>query len=155
MAPQQLATANAAMSSIPKEQLEQAMQVIQNQQAQTSPSDSTISVTADDDDDDDEDSVTSTTALNGYGSSTDPNVITAMYQVAEFMSRSGASGGGVTFSGFSSLPPIQLLLGDKEEDLSWDEWKQCWATGSLGATTVDMLGFERVWKEVQDSLKRM
>ena len=134
MTPQQMAAANAAMSSIPQEQLEQAMQVLQTQPPQeemTSPMSS------------------SATVKDGPGSSADPNVIAAMYQVAEYMS-SSAGGNGVTFAGFMSLPPIQLLMGEKEEDLSWAECKECWAAGSLGATTVDKKGFERVWKEVQD-----
>jgi len=134
MTPEQMAAANAAMSSIPQEQLEQAMQVLQTQAPQEEMTSPTLS---------------SAIEKDGPGSSADPNVIAAMYQAAEYMSSSGG-GVGVTFSGFMSLPPIQLLMGDKEEDLSWEECKECWAAGSLGATTVDKKGFERVWMEVKD-----
>lgn len=82
------------------------------------------------------------------GSSSDPNVINAMYNVAELMSK--PSGGGVTFQAFSSLPPITVLSGDREQDLSKQELAECWQDGSLGASLVDRAGFGRVWKEVQE-----
>ena len=85
----------------------------------------------------------------GPGSSSDSKVIDAMFQVAEFMSDSPTIG-GATFTGFYSLPIIQLLSGDREFDLSMKELKECWTDGSLGATRVDRVGFERVWKEVQE-----
>merc|ERR1740133_808383 len=85
----------------------------------------------------------------GPGSSSDSKVVDAMFQVAEFMSQPPTEG-GVTFIGFYSLPVIQLLLGDREFDLSMSELKESWADGSLGATRVDRVGFERVWNEVQE-----
>jgi hypothetical protein len=82
------------------------------------------------------------------GSSSDPNVLDAMYRVGELMSRPPS--GQVTFAAFSSLPPITSLSGDREQDLSKQELAECWSDGSLGATRVDRAGFERVWKEVQE-----
>jgi len=78
----------------------------------------------------------------------DPEVLDKMFAVAEVMSQPPS--GGVTLAGFSSLPPITLLSGDREIDLSKKELAECWADGSLGATRVDREGFERVWKEVQE-----
>eukprot|EP00536_Pseudo-nitzschia_multiseries_P012172 jgi/Psemu1/207857/e_gw1.449.6.1 len=89
------------------------------------------------------------TMITGPGSSSDSNVVDAMFRVAEFMS-SPPTEGGVTFTGFYSLPVIQLLSGDREFDLSMSELKECWADGSLGASRVDRAGFERVWNEVQE-----
>jgi hypothetical protein len=152
MTPQQISQANQVMSSLPQEQLEQAMQVLQRQQQQQS---STMTVEGIEDDDDFTTGTTST-RMNGPGSSADPMVIQSMYQVAEFMSSTTTASanndgeGGVTLAGFCSLPPIQLLMGDREEDLSWDECKECWLAGSLGATKVNLQGFQRVWNEVQD-----
>ncbi|KAL7553958.1 hypothetical protein ACHAWF_017320 [Thalassiosira exigua] len=82
------------------------------------------------------------------GSSSDPNVINAMYRVAEMMSK--PSTGGVTFQAFSTLPPITVLSGDREQDLSVQELAECWSDGSLGSARVDRDGFERVWNEVQE-----
>jgi hypothetical protein len=88
------------------------------------------------------------TRESGPGSATDPNVIDSMFRVAELMSQPPI--GGVTFYAFSTLPPIVVLSGDREEDLSKKELAECWADGSLGATRVDRQGFERVWNEVQE-----
>lgn len=82
------------------------------------------------------------------GSSSDPNVIDAMYKVAELMSKPAT--GKVTFQAFATLPPITVLSGDREQDLSKQELAECWQDGSLGATRVDRAGFERVWNEVQE-----
>lgn len=82
------------------------------------------------------------------GSSSDPNVINAMYKVGEMMSKPAT--GKVTFEAFSTLPPITVLSGDRDQDLSKQELAECWSEGSLGATRVDRAGFERVWKEVQE-----
>ena len=57
--------------------------------------------------------------------------------------------GKVTFQAFATLPPIAVLSGDRDQDLSRRELAECWSDGSLGATRVDRAGFERVWKEVQ------
>ncbi|EJK53026.1 hypothetical protein THAOC_27611 [Thalassiosira oceanica] len=81
------------------------------------------------------------------GSSSDPNVIDAMFRVAEMMSK--PNNGGVTFQAFSTLPPITTLSGPREQDLSKEELAECWSDGSLGATRVDRSGFERVWNEVR------
>lgn len=82
------------------------------------------------------------------GSSSDPNVIDSMYRVGELMSKPAT--GKVTFQAFSTLPPITVLSGDRDQDLSKQELAECWSEGSLGATRVDRAGFERVWKEVQE-----
>mmetsp|Transcript_5089 Transcript_5089/g.7782 ORF Transcript_5089/g.7782 Transcript_5089/m.7782 type:complete len:404 (-) Transcript_5089:193-1404(-) len=78
----------------------------------------------------------------------DPIVLDKMFAVAELMSQPPT--GGVTFSAFASLPPITLLSGDRDVDLSKKELKECWADGSLGASRLDRIGFERVWNEVQE-----
>lgn len=82
------------------------------------------------------------------GSSSDPNVIDAMYRVGEMMSQPPS--GQVTFQAFATLPPINTLSGEREQDLSKAELAECWADGSMGAVRVDRNGFERVWKEVQE-----
>ena len=82
------------------------------------------------------------------GSSSDPNVIDAMYKIGEMMSQPPS--GKVTFQAFATLPPITTLSGEKEQDLSRMELAECWADGSMGATRVDRTGFERVWNEVQE-----
>lgn len=79
----------------------------------------------------------------------DADVLDTLYKTAEIMS--DGLGGKVTFAGFSSIPPIALLIGnDSERDLSKKELKECWADGSLGSTRVDRVGFERVLAEVQE-----
>lgn len=79
----------------------------------------------------------------------DADVLDTLYKTAEIMS--DGLGGKVTFAGFSSIPPIALLIGnDSERDLSKKELKECWADGSLGSTRVDRVGFERVLTEVQE-----
>jgi hypothetical protein len=95
----------------------------------------------DDDDDEDEDEENEPIELN-------PEVLDAMFRVGELMSEPPE--GGVTFQAFSSIPPIAILSGNGEDDLSTKELKECWSKGSLGATRVDRKGFERVWEEVQD-----
>ena len=46
---------------------------------------------------------------------------------------------------------LTITLGrDREQDLSKMELAECWANGSMGATRVDRMGFERVWMEVQE-----
>lgn len=149
MTPQQLEEINKAMSTIPKENLDQAVEILSKQQAGKA-----VDVASSDDDDDDTESSSSGGLATGPGTSSDPNVISVMYQVAEFMSNDGEAIqngiGGVTLAGFASLPVIQMLSGSREQDLTPAELKECWANGSLGATRVDRNGFERVWKEVQD-----
>jgi len=79
----------------------------------------------------------------------DAEVLDAMFKTAELMSTPPS--GGVTFAGFSCIPPIALLVDeDTEKDLSKKELGECWADGSLGSTRVDRKGFERVWMEVQE-----
>jgi len=82
------------------------------------------------------------------GSAGDPMVIETMYRAAELMSRPPT--GGVTLQGFKTLPPITVLSGNRDEDLSPRELAECWADGALGATRVDRSGFERVWNEVRE-----
>lgn len=151
MTPQQLEEINQAMASIPKENLDQAVEILSKQQGNAVDVQSRDTI---DDDDDDTDSSSSGGMATGTGTSSDPNVISVMYQVAEFMSNDGEAIqkgiGGVTLAGFASLPVIQMLSGSREQDLTPAELKECWANGSLGATRVDRNGFERVWKEVQD-----
>lgn len=76
-------------------------------------------------------------------------ILDTLYKTAELMSY--PPDGKVTLAGFSTIPPIALLIGDdKGEDLSKKELRECWADASLGATRVDRAGFERVWIEVQE-----
>ncbi|KAL3934043.1 MAG: hypothetical protein SGARI_003557 [Bacillariaceae sp.] len=141
MSPEEMERVNSAMKDIPQEQMAAAAEALKNQGAARSTD--VIDATTEEDNQGDKEMYT------GPGSSSDSKVIDAMFQVAEFMSDPPAEG-GVTFAGFSSLPIIQLLSGDREFDLSQSELKECWADGSLGATRVDRSGFERVWKEVQE-----
>lgn len=76
-----------------------------------------------------------------------PETLDAMFRVAQIMSV--GEGDGITFQAFVTLPPIALLSGTGEDDLSKKELSDCWNKGSLGASRVDREGFERVWREVQ------
>jgi len=136
MTPEDLERANNVMKNIPEDQMNAAVQTIKSQQSSTDAIDATVN---------DEEVPMET----GPGSSSDSEVIDAMFRVAELMSESPTDG-DVTFTGFYSLPVIQLLSGDREFDLSMSEVKECWAEGSLGATRIDRVGFERVWNEVQE-----
>lgn len=78
----------------------------------------------------------------------EPLVIDTMYRTAELMSRPPT--GGVTFQAFATLPPITVLGGTREEDLSAEELEECWTEGAKGEIRVDRAGFERVWDEVRD-----
>lgn len=82
----------------------------------------------------------------------DPKVLDAMYSVAEIMSTplDSAKQGGVSFAAFMTLPPIAVLTGNGDDDLSQKDLTESWNKGSLGATRVDRAGFERVWRLVQD-----
>lgn len=133
MSPQDVEAANSVIKNIPQEQMDAAVETIQAQQN----SNDVIDATGVDEE-----------MITGPGSSSDSDVIDAMFKVAEFMSEPQTD--GVTFTGFYSLPVIQLLSGDREFDLSMSELKECWADGSLGATRVDRAGFERVWNEIQE-----
>jgi hypothetical protein len=144
MTPKDLEAASKIMEQIPEEQLSAAVSAIKSDRSKAAVIDATMTVVADDDDR--EEKVMDT----GPGSSADGEVIDAMYRVAEYMSDPFSKGGGVTFAGFFSLPIIQLLSGDRESDLSPSEARECWADGSLGASRVDRVGFERVWNEVQE-----
>jgi hypothetical protein len=75
-------------------------------------------------------------------------ILDNLYRTAEIMSDPPT--GKVTFAGFSTIPPVALLSGNDEHDLSKKELKECWADGSLGSSRVDRVGFERVWVEVQE-----
>lgn len=139
MSPNDLEKANSFMKNIPEDQLKAAVDTIKAEKTG-----STIDATSSNDDDD-----TDVPMETGPGSSSDSNVVDAMFSVAQFMSDPPTEG-GVTFTGFYSLPVVQLLIGDREFDLSMGELKECWADGSLGATRVDRVGFGRVWSEVQE-----
>jgi len=85
-----------------------------------------------------------------------PEILDAMYRAAEIMSTPFESVGkeiapsGVTYNGFVSIPPVSLLVGNGEDDMSRQELAECWNKGSLGSTRVDRNGYERVWREIQD-----
>lgn len=129
--------AQVKMSSMSKEELEAAAEVAKKQMEQISPDMVDEAVQA----------MKEASAADA-NSSTDPNVIDAMYKVAEMMSKPPT--GKVTFQAFSVLPPIVALRGDREQDLSKSELAECWEEGSLGATRVDRAAFKRVWDEVQE-----
>mmetsp|Transcript_44073 Transcript_44073/g.51663 ORF Transcript_44073/g.51663 Transcript_44073/m.51663 type:complete len:301 (+) Transcript_44073:2-904(+) len=87
------------------------------------------------------------TPKNGpLGSSQDPAVVETMFATAQYLSTAPA--GGITLAAFRSLPPIAVLSGEREFDLSKRELEECWEYGSNGASIVDRAGFERVWDEV-------
>ena len=144
-----LEKAQEMMQSIPEDQLKKAAEQMESAvataaTAKTAMDGATVDVKAEGDNGDGE-----TEIYTGPGSSSDPAVIDAMYRVGEFMSEP-INEGGVTLAGFASLPPIQLLSGDREFDLSPSELRECWSEGAKNAFRVDRAGFERVWKEVQD-----
>eukprot|EP00985_Skeletonema_marinoi_P013654 scaffold6808_cov127-Skeletonema_marinoi.AAC.5 len=129
--------AQEKMSSMSKEELEVAAEVAKKQMEQISPDMIDEAVKA----------MKEVSAADAYTSS-DPNVVDAMYAVGEMMSKPPT--GKVTFQAFSVLPPIVALRGDRDQDLSKSELEECWEEGSLGATRVDRAGFKRVWDEVQE-----
>ena len=151
MSKDEINQASQAMKNIDKDKLDEAVEIIAKSQPQGGGS-SVIDAELDDDGDDDDDvrPERKEPIATGPGTSSDPKVIDMMYQMAEMMSDPYEEGAGVTLGGFSSLPVVQLLSGDKEEDLSMAELKECWASGSLGATRVKRDGFERIWRELQD-----
>ena len=76
-------------------------------------------------------------------------ILDTLYKTAELMSVPPE--GKVTLNGFSTIPPISLLIGDDpENDVSKKELAECWADASMGASRVDRAGFERMWVEVQE-----
>jgi hypothetical protein len=129
--------AQQKMSSMSKEELEAAAEVAKKQMEQISPDMIDEAVKA----------MKEASSADAYSSS-DPNVIDAMYKVGEMMSKPPT--GKVTFQAFSVLPPIVALRGDREQDLSKEELAECWEAGSLGATRVDRAAFKLVWDEVQE-----
>lgn len=137
MTPEDLESANKVMQQIPEGQFNAAVEVMKDQSSK-----GVVDVAVDGDED-------VKPMETGLGSSSDSKVVDAMFQVAKFMS-DPPTDDGITFSGFYSLPVVQLLSGDRESDLSMRELKECWDDGSLGATRVDRIGFERVWQEVQE-----
>lgn len=81
----------------------------------------------------------------------EPEVLDAMFRVAEIMSEPQTSSGGVTLQAFATIPPISVLLNSNDDDsLTMEELEECWTIGSSGATRLDRTAFERVWMEVQD-----
>ena len=144
MSAEDLEKVNNAMKEIPEEQMKAAAEKLREQKGvPAAAAGGVIDAKVDAEEAEEKEMYT------GPGSSADSAVVDAMFKVAEFMSDNPTSG-GVTFAGFSALPVIQLLSGDREFDLAPSELKECWANGSLGATRVDRNGFERVWKEVQE-----
>jgi len=137
---EQSKAAQEKMSSMSKEELEQAAEMAKSQMENLTPDIVDEAMNA----------LKETSTPDGVvaGSSSDPNVIDAMFQIGELMSKPRT--GKMTFQAFATLPPITVLSGDREQDLSRQELAECWSDGSLGATTVDRAGFERVWKEVQE-----
>jgi hypothetical protein len=125
--PEILEERSKVLSEIPQEQLDQAVEIMKEQQVQKAEETSEPSVGPNSD---------------------EKEVIDSMFKVAELMSEPATD--GCTFAGFASLPVILLLSGDREFDLSPKELKECWTDGSLGTTRIDREGFERVWKEVQE-----
>jgi len=146
---EQSRSAQEKMSSMSKEELEQAAEMAQKQLENLTPDlvDEAISALKE----------TSTGDAAGTkpmpvgvvaGSSSDPDVIDAMYKCGELMSKPLT--GKVTFQAFATLPPITVLSGDREQDLTQEELAECWSDGSSGASRVDRAGFEKVWQEVQE-----
>jgi len=127
-----------AQQTFTKESLSEMAEAV----AVASPATATAADDEDEDEDDDAEPV-----------EPDPQVLDAMFSVAEIMSVGGKNKGGVTFAAFCSIPPVAVLSGpgDDEDDLTPQELTDCWNTGSLGATRVDRAGFERVWRAVQDN----
>jgi len=142
---QQSKLAQEKMNTMSKEELEKAAQAAKQQMENLSPDMVDTAIKAI------QDSSKPKPLPEGtvQGSSSDPNVIDSMYRVAELMSKP-SNGRGVTFQAFATLPPITVLSGTREQDLSKEELSQCWEDGSRGAIRVDRPGFERVWNEVQD-----
>jgi len=127
MSPEDLEATSKVMGQIPQEQLDEAVEIMKEQQTQKSEE---------------------TPAPSVGPTSDDKEVIDTMFKVAELMSEPAT--GGCTFAGFASLPVIQLLSGDREFDLSPKELKECWAEGASGESRVDREGFALVWAEVQE-----
>lgn len=134
--------AQEKMSKMSKEELEQAAEMARRQMENLSPElvDEAINAMKENN--------PVTTGVGMPGSSMDRNVIDAMYKVGELMSKPNT--GGVTFEAFSTLPPITVLSGEREQDLSKSELADSWAAGARGASRVDRAGFERVWNEIQE-----
>ena len=154
MSKEEIEQASQAMKNIDKEKLDEAVEVIAKSQKQEQQrSQNVVDAEVADDDDDDDDNIRperKEPIATGPGTSSDPKVIDLMYKMAEMMSDPYEEDGGVTLAGFYSIPVVQLLSGEQEEDLSMAELKECWASGSLGATRVKRDGFERIWNELQD-----
>lgn len=133
--------AQEKMSKMSKEELEQAAEMARKQMENLSPElvDEAINAMKENN---------PVTGVGMPGSSMDRNVIDAMYKVGELMSKPNT--GGVTFEAFSTLPPITVLSGEREQDLSKSELADSWAAGARGATRVDRAGFQRVWNEIQE-----
>eukprot|EP00529_Nitzschia_sp_RCC80_P019363 CAMPEP_0113507324 /NCGR_PEP_ID=MMETSP0014_2-20120614/36401_1 /TAXON_ID=2857 /ORGANISM="Nitzschia sp." /LENGTH=433 /DNA_ID=CAMNT_0000402919 /DNA_START=268 /DNA_END=1569 /DNA_ORIENTATION=- /assembly_acc=CAM_ASM_000159 len=140
MSPDDLEKAQQTMESLPEDALKKAAEQMETAVATAAAASTAVDVDAEDAD---------TEMYTGPGSSSDPAVIDAMYRVGEMMSEP-INEGGVTLVGFASVPPIQLLSGDREFDLSPSELRECWSEGAQNAFRVDRAGFERVWKEVQE-----
>lgn len=133
--------AQEKMSKMSKEELEQAAEMARKQMENLSPElvDEAINAMKENN---------PVIGVGMPGSSMDRNVIDAMYKVGELMSKPNS--GGCTFEAFSTLPPITVLSGEREQDLSKSELADSWAAGARGVARVDRAGFERVWYEIQE-----
>lgn len=150
MTPEELAQKSELIESMsPDELLEKSRQVQANfssvASSSTRPSsnvvDAKIVDPSDDEDGDDDESEPIPPPSS--------DVLDTLYKAAEMMS--SPPDGKVTLVGFSSIPPISLLIGDDpENDVSKKELAECWADASRGASRVDRAGFERMWVEVQE-----
>mmetsp|Transcript_42381 Transcript_42381/g.90180 ORF Transcript_42381/g.90180 Transcript_42381/m.90180 type:complete len:437 (-) Transcript_42381:968-2278(-) len=145
---EQSRAAQAKMSSMSKDELEKAAEMAKNQMENLSPEMVDEAIKAMKETSTDATGTKPITEGIVAGSSSDPNVIDSMYKVGELMSKPFT--GKVSFQAFATLPPITVLSGEREQDLSKEELAECWSDGSLGAARVDRAGFERVWKEVQE-----
>ena len=146
MTPEQVEQASEAISGLSEVDVEKAAQSLESLNAvlNMDGADEEVDEEDDEEDDDEEESL----AVPLEGSAADPSIIDAMFRVAEIMSQPPS--GGVTLKAFSTLPPIALVSGDQEIDLSARELAECWADGGMGASRVDRAGFERVWTEVRE-----
>jgi hypothetical protein len=148
--PNLMVSAQKMMKNMTPEQMLEQSRLAQERMANTSPEQVELAAKAIESLSPDQLDAAAELLKGGFmpGSAADPTVIDSMFRTAEIMSQPPS--GGVTFQAFATLPPISILSGDREEDLSNKELAECWADGSLGATRVDRAGFERVWNEVRE-----
>ena len=146
--PEMMKTMGDVMSTMtPEELIEQSRLAQENIKAVTNAPETVadaevVGAKSDDDTEDEE----------GEPIEPDQKVLDAMFSVAEIMSNPIDGGtDGVTFQGFVTIPPVVVLSGIGEDDLTMKELTDCWNKGSLGNTRVDRAGFERVWRLIQEN----